>query len=69
MSTPEKGRPCPLWVKSGHRTVPLNVRFTPKSGHRAIHSKQAELIWQAPRRGEPWIGLRDSLVLIGLFSH
>ena len=54
MSTPEKGRPCPLWVKSGHRTVPLNVRFTPKSGHRAIHSKQAELIWQA--RGAESLG-------------
>src|SRR5215469_15005801 len=27
-------RQCPLWVKSRHRKDQLNVRFTPKSGHR-----------------------------------
>ena len=26
--------PCPLWVKSGHQLRPINVRFTPESGHR-----------------------------------
>jgi hypothetical protein len=48
--------------KADIAALPINVRFTPKSGHwnsvakcplcansghRAIHSKQAELIWQA----------------------
>jgi hypothetical protein len=24
---------CPLWVRSGHKAVLSDVRFTPKSGH------------------------------------
>jgi hypothetical protein len=70
--------------KADMEASPSNVRFTPQKqtsiervGMSALCQKRTSsdlfetgrTYLAGPRRGEPWIGLRDSLVLIGLLSH